>query len=87
LEDEKIAPGQEEPGAEAERLTERQRGLLKEKLTEYGGGEAFLRRVRSEDEENAAHLKKKGLDARRISADDGYSNLQVKSDEPQPGTE
>ena len=51
--DEKIAPDQEEPGAKAERLTERLRGLLKEELAEYGGGDAFLRWVRSEDEEDA----------------------------------
>ena len=34
----------------AHRLTERLRGLLKTELEEYGGGEAFLRWVRSEDE-------------------------------------
>ncbi len=87
LEDEKIAPGQEEPGAKAKRLTEKLCGLLKEKLAEYGGGKAFLRWFRSEDEEDAAHFKRKGLDARRVSTDDGSSNLQVKSAEPQPGTE
>jgi hypothetical protein len=43
----------EEPSVRAFRLTEKLRGLLKEELAEYGGGEAFLRWVRSEDE-NAA---------------------------------
>jgi len=43
----------EDPSAKAQRLTERLRGLLKEELAEYGGGEAFLRWVRSEDEDAA----------------------------------
>jgi hypothetical protein len=34
-------------------LTEKLRGLLKEELAEYGGGEAFLRWIRSEDEDAA----------------------------------
>jgi hypothetical protein len=34
-------------------LTERISGLLKEELAEYGGGEAFLRWVRSDDEDAA----------------------------------
>lgn len=33
------------------RLTEKLRGLLKEEMAAFGGGEAFLRWVRSEDEE------------------------------------
>ena len=37
----------------AYRLTEKLRGLLKEELAEYGGGEAFLRWVRGYDEEEA----------------------------------
>lgn len=37
----------------AKRLTDRLRGLLKEELAEYGGGEAFLKWIRSEDEEAA----------------------------------
>ena len=41
---------EEDPSARAFRLTEKLRGLLKEELAEYGGGEAFLRWVRSEDE-------------------------------------
>jgi hypothetical protein len=45
--------GEETPSARAFRLTERLRGLLKEELTEYGGGEAFLRWIRSEDEDAA----------------------------------
>jgi len=44
----------ETPEARAQRLTEKLRGLLKEELAEYGGGEAFLRWVRGYDEEDAA---------------------------------
>jgi hypothetical protein len=44
----------ETPEAKALRLTEKLRGLLKEELAEYGGGEAFLRWVRGYDEEDAA---------------------------------
>jgi hypothetical protein len=44
---------QEGHSARAFRLTEKLRGLLKEELTEYGGGEAFLRWIRSEDEDAA----------------------------------
>jgi hypothetical protein len=43
----------ETPEEWAHRLTGKLSGLLKEELAEYGGGEAFLRWVRSEDE-NAA---------------------------------
>lgn len=46
-------PEQEDPDAWALRLTEKLRGLLKNELKEYGGGEAFLRWVRSEDEDAA----------------------------------
>jgi len=46
----KAAP-QETPAEKAFRLTEKLRGLLKDELAEYGGGEAFLRWVRSEDED------------------------------------
>jgi hypothetical protein len=46
-------PDKEEPSARAFRLTEKLRGLLKEELAEYGGGEAFLRWIRSEDEDAA----------------------------------
>lgn len=42
-------PG-ELPAARAHRLFEGLRGLLKEELAEYGGGEAFIRWMRSEDE-------------------------------------
>jgi hypothetical protein len=48
-----MAPGQEDPSVRALRLTEKLRGLLKEELSEYGGGEAFLRWIRSEDEDAA----------------------------------
>ncbi len=44
---------EQDPAARALRMTEKLRGILKEELAEYGGGEAFLRWVRSEDE-NAA---------------------------------
>ncbi len=44
---------QEDPSARALRLSERLRGLLSEELAEYGGGEAFLRWIRSEDEDAA----------------------------------
>jgi hypothetical protein len=40
----------ETPAARAYRLTERLCGLLKEELAEYGGGEAFIRWIRSEDD-------------------------------------
>jgi hypothetical protein len=43
----------EAPAARALRLSEGLRGILKKELEEYGGGEAFLRWIRSEDE-NAA---------------------------------
>jgi hypothetical protein len=48
-----LDPKQEDPSARAYRLTEKLRGLLKEELAEYGGGEAFLRWIRSEDEDAA----------------------------------
>lgn len=41
----------ESPSERAFRLTEKLRGLLKEEMAAFGGGEAFLRWVRSEDEE------------------------------------
>jgi len=44
---------EEDPATRAFRLTEKLRGLLKEELAEYGGGEAFLRWIRSEDEDAA----------------------------------
>jgi len=47
---EPIQPDQEDPEAWALRLTEKLRGLLKEELAEYGGGEGFMRWIRSEDE-------------------------------------
>lgn len=37
----------------AVRLTEKLRGILKDELAEYGGGEAFLDWIRSEDDEAA----------------------------------
>jgi hypothetical protein len=39
--------------ARAKRLTEALRGLLKEELKEHGGAEAFVRWIRSDDEEAA----------------------------------
>lgn len=50
---EQAEPEREDPDAWALRLTEKLRGLLKDELKEYGGGEAFLRWVRSEDEDAA----------------------------------
>jgi hypothetical protein len=41
--------GTEDPGDRAFRLTEKLRGLLKDEIAAYGGGEAFIRWVRSED--------------------------------------
>ena len=38
----------------AYRLTEKIRGILKDELAAYGGGEAFLRWIRSEDDEASA---------------------------------
>ena len=52
-EDELMEAEQEDPDAWALRVTEKLRGLLKEELKEYGGGEAFLHWVRSEDEDAA----------------------------------
>lgn len=46
-------PAGETPSERAYRLTEKMRGLLKEELAEYGGGEAFLRWIRSEEEDVA----------------------------------
>jgi len=46
-------PTAESPAERALRLTEKLRGILKQELAEYGGGEAFLRWVRSEDEDAA----------------------------------
>jgi len=43
----------EDGAARAKRLTEALRGLLKEELKEHGGAEAFVRWVRSDDEEAA----------------------------------
>ena len=47
------ASAEEDPGARARRVVEKLRGVLKEELAEYGGGEAFLRWIRSEDEDAA----------------------------------
>lgn len=47
------APVVESPEARARRLAGKLRGLLKEELAEYGGGEAFIRWVRGYDEEDA----------------------------------
>jgi hypothetical protein len=43
----------ETPADRAFRLTEKLRGIMKDELASYGGGEAFLRWVRSEDEDAA----------------------------------
>lgn len=52
-EGESTAEQNEDPSARAVRLSEALRGILKDELAEYGGGEAFLRWVRSEDEDAA----------------------------------
>ncbi|HEY1159845.1 MAG TPA: hypothetical protein VGE83_04400 [Terracidiphilus sp.] len=49
LKNEQTGAQEEDPAAWAFRVTEKARGLLKEELAEYGGGEAFLRWIRSED--------------------------------------
>ena len=51
------ACGQETSEAWANRLTEKIRGLLKEELKEYGGGETFLRWIRSEDRRTAKNAE------------------------------
>jgi hypothetical protein len=48
-----IEPVREDPATRAMRLTENLRGILKHEMEEYGGGEAFLRWIRSEDEDAA----------------------------------
>jgi hypothetical protein len=53
VEDVPMDPDLEGAAARAARLTQKLRGLLKEELAEYGGGEAFLRWVRSEGEDAA----------------------------------
>lgn len=47
-------PSEETPEEWARRVTDKIRGLLKDELAEYGGGESFLRWVRGYDEEDAA---------------------------------
>lgn len=47
-----VSAASEDAKARAKRLTDGLRGLLREELAEYGGGEEFLKWVRSED--NAA---------------------------------
>ncbi|HZD49728.1 MAG TPA: hypothetical protein VE178_13380 [Silvibacterium sp.] len=44
---------QEESEVRARRLTDKLRGLLKEEIAAYGGADAFMRWVRSEDEDAA----------------------------------
>ncbi len=51
MENEQAALSKETPEEWAHRMTGKISGLLKEELAEYGGGEAFLRWVRSEDED------------------------------------
>lgn len=47
------APVNENPEEWAARITGKFRGLLKEELAAYGGGEAFMRWIRSEDGDEA----------------------------------
>jgi hypothetical protein len=49
----KTGPVLETPEERAFRLTEKLRGLMKEEIAAYGGGEAYLRWVRGEDDEAA----------------------------------
>jgi hypothetical protein len=51
--DQTVQLGEETSAGRAKRLTNQLAGLLKDELAEYGGGEAFLRWIRS-DEEDAA---------------------------------
>ena len=51
MEDETIGSDQEAPEARAARLTGKLFGLLKDELAEYGGGEAFMRWVRSDSDD------------------------------------
>jgi hypothetical protein len=44
---------EEDPAERATRVARKLRGVLKQELSEYGGGEAFLRWIRSEDEDAA----------------------------------
>ena len=45
-----VQPAAETPAERAKRLTNELAGLLKDELAEYGGGEAFLRWMRSDDD-------------------------------------
>jgi hypothetical protein len=51
LERQQIEPDDEDPETWALRVTEKIRGLLKEEIAQIGGAEAFMRWVRSEDED------------------------------------
>ncbi|MGH9600472.1 MAG: hypothetical protein ACRD27_11455 [Terracidiphilus sp.] len=53
-EEKRAESGEETPEEWAHRMTGKLRGLLKEELAAYGGGEAFLRWVRGYDEEDEA---------------------------------
>jgi hypothetical protein len=48
-----ISPNSEDPEARAKRLTDSLRGLLKKEIAAHGGAEAFIRWVRSDDEDAA----------------------------------
>jgi hypothetical protein len=51
LEGEGTVESDEDSEAWALRVTEKIRGLLKEEIAQFGGAEAFIRWVRSEDED------------------------------------
>jgi hypothetical protein len=53
-EEQRIELSDETPEEWAHRMTGKLFGLMKEELAAFGGGEAFLRWVRSEDEDEAA---------------------------------
>ena len=52
-ENRRLEPGEETPEEWAHRMTGKLFGLMKEEFAAFGGGEAFLRWVRSEDEVDA----------------------------------
>lgn len=62
------APPQETAEEWAHRMSEKLRGLLKEELAEYGGGEAFLNWIRSDGDEEPPTRQTALLDSREEDA-------------------
>ncbi len=54
IQNEPTVKGGETPEEWAHRMTGKLFGLMKDEFAAFGGGEAFLRWVRSEDEDEAA---------------------------------